>query len=220
MPVDAVRGSRAKGCALTVCDWVWPTLRWPSGNLRGDCETLNPEIKVDATDDVVREVYARLSAELEDESERRRAVENKLLASGSVAPIAVTIMAAAVTFLSSGRLREFVPVSVIVVSVMASYVAVQFLCAMLAAIRGLSRMPYDVSSIPEIMSHGAEDLNGYLRQASSGLARRIAQHRKTTNMKVSHLAVAHQSMRNAVIGLVGGLVILVVVTVSEACGTP
>ena len=133
---------------------------------------------------MVREVYGRLSAELEIEAERRRAVETKLLAVGSVAPIAVTIMVAAISFLSSGRLRDFVPESVVVVLVIAVYVALQFLRAMLAAIYGLSRMGYSGPQISEIVRAGTVEPSGYLRNASNDVARRIEQHRETTNEKV------------------------------------
>ena len=60
-------------------------------------------------------MYGRLASELENEGERRRAVETKLLSIVSVAPIAVSIMIAGTSFLSSGRLRDFAPVSVIAI---------------------------------------------------------------------------------------------------------
>ena len=204
----AVPDSRAKQVGRWLRDRVWATLDPPSRNLPGDAAKPKPEINADAHDDVVREVYVRLSAELETEAERRRAVETKLLAIGSVAPIAVTIMVAAASFLSSGRPRDFVPVSVIVILVMAFYVALQFLRAMLAAICGLFRIGYAVPDISEIVSAGTEGLSGYLRNASNDLARRIEQHRETTHKKVSQLAIAHESILNAVTALLVELFIL------------
>ena len=205
----AVRDSRAKQVGRWLRDRVYPTLDPPARNLLGDAEKPKREINADANDDVVREVYGHLSAELESETERRRAVETKLLAIGSVAPIAVTIMVAAASFLSSGRLRDLVPVSVIVISVMV-YVALQFLCAMRAAICGLSRKNYDVPHISDIVPNSTERLSWYLRNASNNMARRIEQHRETTNTKVSQLAVAHQAMRNAVTALVVALFIFLI----------
>ena len=199
---------RAKQVLRWLRDLVWATLDPPSGNLRGGAEEPRPEINADAHDDVVREVYGRLSAELEIEAERRRAVETKLVAVGSVAPIAVTIMVATVSFLSSGRLRDFVPASVFVILVMAVYVALQFLRAMLAAIYGLSRKSYAGPNISEIVLAGTEGRSGYLRNACNDVARRIEQHRETTNEKVSQLALAHWAIRNAVIALVVELVIV------------
>ena len=200
--------SRTKQVSHWLRDLVWATLDPPPRNLLGDTDELRPEINADAHDDVVREVYGRLSAELEIEAERRRAVETKLLAVGSVAPIAVTIMVAAISFLSSGRLRDFVPESVLVVLIIAVYVALQFLRAMLAAICGLSRRGYSGPQISEIVRAGTVEPSGYLRNASNDVARRIEQHRETTNEKVSQLAVAHFAIRNAVVALVVELVIV------------
>ena len=198
---------RPKQFLRCLLDLVWPTLDSPSRSLLGADEP-RLEIKADAHDDVLREVYGRLSAELEVEAERRRAVETKLLAVGSVAPIAVTIIVAAVSFLSSGRLQDFVPASVVVILAMAVYVALQFLRAMLAAISGLSRKAYTGPTISEIVRAGTEGWSGYLRNASHDVARRIVQHREMTNDKVSQLALAHRAIKNAVVALVFDLLIL------------
>ena len=213
----AVPASRARQVGRWFRDLVWATLDRPSRNLLRDAETPKPEINADAHDDVVPEVYGRLSAELETEAERRRAVETKLLAVGSVAPIAVTIMVAAASVLSSGRLPDFVPVSVFVILFVAFYVAMQFLRAMLAAICGLSRMAYYGPNISEIVRAGTKGRSEYLRNASNDLARRIEQHRETTNEKVSQLAVAHKAMRNAVTVLVAALLILAGLIWWERC---
>ena len=220
LPVDAVRESRAKRWLRNIRDCVWPMLDRPSGNLRDVCDKPNLDLGVDARDDVVPEVYARLSAEFEIETDRRRAVENKLVAVGAAAPIAVTIMVTAVSFLSSGRVRDLVPVSVIAISVMAFYVALQFLRAMLAAICGLSRKPYKVSMVSEIIPARAEDRSAYLRKGCSDFVRKIEQHREMNNVNVSQLALAHVSMRNAAWALVLGLFFLVGVILCQACGDP
>ena len=206
--LTAARESSVRQIVRWLRDRIWATLDPPSTNSAGDTEEPNPEINPDAPDDVVRTVYERLCAEMETEAERRRAVENKLVAAGSVAPIAVTIMVAAASFLSSGRLPAFVPVSVIVIFFAAFYVALQFLRAMWASVCGLSRKSYDMPTISAILSTDTEGLGEYLRDASNDLARRIEQHRETTNEKVSQLAIAHESMRNAVTALVIELFVL------------
>ena len=218
--LGTVRDSRAQQVRRWIRDGVWATLDPPLRNLPNDAEKPKPEINADANDDVVREVYGRLSAELETEAERRRAVETKLLSIGSVAPIAITIMVAAASFLSSGRLRDVVPASVFVILFMAFYVALQFLRAMTAAICGLSRRSYAVPNISEIMPAGTEGLSEYLRNASNDLARRIEQHRDTTNEIVSQLAIAHKSIRNAVTALVVELLILFGLIVCESLTLP
>ena len=197
-------------------DRVWATLDPPVENSRCNAGELRQEVKEDASDEVVREVYRQLTVELEAEGERRRAVEAKLLAVGAVAPVAVTIMVAAASFLSSGRLGDFVPLSVVVIVVMAFYVALQFLRATQTAIEGLKRRAYSVPRISEIVPNGGEGVSGYLRRACNDLTGRIEQHRETTNEKVSELAVAHQSMRNAVTALVVELVVLAGLVVWES----
>ena len=129
-------------------------------------------------------------------------------------------MVAAASFLSSGRLRDVVPASVFVILFMAFYVALQFLRAMTAAICGLSRRSYAVPNISEIMPAGTEGLSEYLRNASNDLARRIEQHRDTTNEIVSQLAIAHKSIRNAVTALVVELLILFGLIVCESLTLP
>ena len=204
----AIRESRLEQIRRWIRDRLWATLDAPSPRSAGCTETPRPEIDSDANEDVVRAVYARLCAEMEAEAERRRAVETKLLATGTVAPVAVTIMVAAASLLTSGRLRDFVPVSVIVILVAAFYVTLQFLRAMFASLSGLSRKGYDVPTMSAVLSTDTRELRLYLRDASYDLACRIEQHRETTNEKVSQLALAHVSTKNAVAALVIELLVL------------
>ena len=206
-PLAAAHDSRVKQVGRWLRDGVWATLDPPSMNLAGDAEQAKPEIYADADGDIVRTVYERLSAELEIEAERRRAVEIKLIATGSVAPIAVTIMVAVATFLSPGRLQASVPVGV-VITLVAFYAALQFLRATLAAINGLSRKSYTVPTVSAILSASPETLVEYLRNASNDHVRRLEQHRETTNERVSQLALAHKSIRNAMTALAISLLIL------------
>ena len=109
----AARDSSMKRVGRWLRDRVWATLDPPSTNLADDVEQPKPEINADADEEIVRTVYERLYAELQTEAERRRAVESKLIAAGSVAPIAVTIMVAVATFVSPCRLQESVSESVV-----------------------------------------------------------------------------------------------------------
>ena len=220
LSVEPVRESRVKRLLRWMRDRVWPMLDPPSGETSEKSAEPNLEPGLGVPEDVVRDVFARLSAELEAEADRRRAVENKLLAVGAVAPIAVTIMVAVVSFLSSGRARDFVPVSVLVMSVMAFYVALQLLRAMLAAIGGLQRMPYQASLVSDIIPVEVEDRSTYLRRACRDVVQKLEQHRAMNDEKVSQLAVAHESMTNAGVALVLGLVVFVGVVVCQACGDP
>ena len=112
--------------------------------------------------------------------------------------------------------QHFIPESVVVVSVISFYVALQFLRAMQAAVTGLTRRAYAVPRMSEIVPNGREGVGGYLRRTCNEFTCRIEQHRETTNEKVSQLAVAHEAMHNAVTALVVQLVVLVGIVVWES----
>jgi hypothetical protein len=140
----------------------------------------------------------------------------KLVAVGSVTPVAVTIIVAVATFLASGHTADFTPLSVIVVAITACYAALQFLRAMLAAIRGLSPMAYSAPAVSAILANGNDGIAEYLRKAAHNLAGIIEQHRHTTNAKVDQLALAHVSIINAVVMLLIAIALLGLITVSES----
>ena len=196
-PLVAARDSRVKRVVCWLRDRVWPTLDPPSTN---QAEQPSPTIKADADEHVMRAVYERLSAELEVEAERRRAVETKLVAAGSVASIAVTIMVAVAT--STGQLQEFVLESIVL-----TYAALQFLHATWTAVSGLSRKGYTIPTVSAILPASTEGLVEYLRNASNDHIRRLEQYRETTNENVSQLALAHTSIKNALAALVIALLI-------------
>ena len=181
-------------------DFLWPMLDPPSRPFPSPSRKLDLPASVGI--EVLREVYGRLSAEFAVETDRMRAVENKLLAVGSVAPIAVTIIVAVVSVLFSGRLPDLSPASVTTLVVLAFYAALQFLRAMLAAILGLSAKSYNAPGMSDIAPDASHDVTSYLCKASNGLARRLDQHREVVNSNVSQLKLAHHALRNAVRALV------------------
>lgn len=212
---DPVSSStRAPAIWTWIRDRIWATLDSPS-TVR---TTPAFDVRVSVDESVVNLVNERLRDELASEVERRRAVESKLVAVGSVAPIVVTILAAVVTFLTSGRATDFTAISVVIVAVGACYVALQFLRAMLAAITGLSRMSYSAPKISAILSAENATVRSYLSLAAEDMARRIEQYRDTTNGKVSQLAVAHVSVVNAVVALIFVIVTLAFITIAESIG--
>jgi len=153
-------------------------------------------------------VAERLRDELTSEVERRLAVEVKLIAIGSVVPVPVTVLVAIVTFLTSGRVGNFTTTSVMVLTVAALYVSLQFLRAMRAAVVGLSRMAYASPEIVAMCSIGDGRALSYSRGAAAEMACRIQQWRGTTSEKVSQLALAHTAMINAVVALISVIMVL------------
>jgi hypothetical protein len=175
-----------------------------------------PAIGNDVDESLLRFVHEQLRAELAGEADRGKTVESKLIAVGAIAPVSVTIILASVSFLSSNQIHAFTSASVIVLAVAALYIAVQFLRAMLAAVRGLSRMAYVAPTIAALLAADGDDLRQYLSRASNDLARRIEQHREATNQRVSQLALAHTSVLNAIGGLIVAIIVLSIIAVSES----
>ena len=198
-PLAAKRNSRVKRAGRWLRDRVWASLD-PPPNL--DSNVQQSGLEINADEEVVRAMYERLSAELEAEDERKRSVETKLIAAGSVASIAVTIMGSVATFLTSELLW---------VGIAMAYAALQFLRATLAVISGLSRKSYSGPTTSAILSAGTEGLVGYLREASIDHVKRLVQHRETTNENVSQLALAHTSIKNALVALVVALVVALLI---------
>src|SRR5437899_9563737 len=110
---DMARKRLARARSLTaqcICRWlrdrVWPTLDPlpKDAGARPDPATL--PVAHEANEAVLGSMYERLCAELASEADRTRAVETKLAAVGAVMPVAVTILVAVATFLSSGHARD------------------------------------------------------------------------------------------------------------------
>src|SRR5689334_4072255 len=116
-----------------LCDWIWPTLE---GKVTVSAYVA-PSPILDPT--VAKEVFARLQAAVESEVDRMKSIDAKLMAVCSVAPICVTLLVAMVGFITSNKPETFTPLSVVGVTLVACYVALQFLRALLAAIAGLER---------------------------------------------------------------------------------
>jgi hypothetical protein len=150
--------------------------------------------------------------ELAAEVDRLRVVESKLTTIASVATIPITLLLGVVTFLSTGRAREFTPLSVFAISTCAFYVAVQFLRALLAAIRGLSRTSYPAPFATMPIRPGASP-EACWRDACETLANNVHEYQERTNAKLDQLELAHTSIINAVVALIVAIGILAVVVV-------
>ena len=192
-PLSTKQNSRLKRFILWLKDRIWPTLDPLPPKHNGNAD--QPQLEINTKPEVVRVVYERLLAELKVEADRKRTVENKLVAAGSVSLIAVTIMVAVATSLPSG------------LQVLVAYAALQFLRATWATISGLSRKSYSVPTRSDLLPEGTEGLDRYLLNACNYHLRRLEQHRETTNEDVSQLALAHASIQNALFVLILAILI-------------
>ena len=160
--------------------------------------------------------YGALKDELDAQDDRAKTVETRLLSVSSLAPVSMTIMVAVVTFLTSDRAPEFTWGSVLAVGVVGSYVALQFLLALLAAVNGLGRRSFSHLSIKDIVPQPDETKDAYLRRACAELTEVILHNRAAVDDKVSQLALAHEAVKNAVWGL---LLVLIMILVFTMVGT-
>ena len=160
--------------------------------------------------------YGALKDELNAQDDRAKTVETRLLSISSLAPVSMTIMVAVVTFLTSDRAREFTWGSVLAVGIVGSYVSLQFLLALLAAVKGLGRRSFSHLSIKDIVPQPDETKDAYLRRACAELTQVILHNRGAVDDKVSQLALAHEAVKNAVWGL---LLVLITILVYTVAGT-
>ena len=199
-------------------DRIWPTLvPHPKAGNKTDLEW--PE-NLAASDDVLELVYDALKEEMKAEDERIKIVEAKLINTSSFAPIAMTIFVAMIAFLTSDKVQLFTRVSIWIVVVFGGYIALQFLLAVRAAIKGLARRPFKRLSLEDVFPQAEESRTDYLLRACKKVSCAIAKNRKGIDQKVGQLALCHESILNAVWGLLILLFILLMIVATQPRPTP
>lgn len=198
----------------SVFDCFWPTLeRSPEPK-----PTELPIVKL--TSEVALEVRSRLEAAVEADVDRMRSIDAKLMAVCSVAPICATLLVAIVSFLTTQRPGTFTTSSVLAVVALASFVIIQFVRALLAAIQGLQRRGFLVPTSSSLWAQiEGESVDTYTLRACDDLAERLHQNRETTNEKVSYMAVAHRAYLNAVVGMLLAVIVLSAIILSDYAST-
>jgi hypothetical protein len=179
-----------------------PAFEWPN----------NTRVETEA----VEASYNALKEELKAEDDRFKIVETKLLSVSTFVPVAMTITVAIVTFLTSGRVSQFTRTSILIVGTAGGYAALQFLRAALAAVNGLGRRSFAHMEIKDIAPRPNEKKEQYLQRACAQMVSILCINREGINKKVSQLALAHESIKNALWGL---LVVLLATLVIVARGS-
>lgn len=194
-------------------DRIWPTL---VSDPKARNKT-NPEwpATLTSTDEALELAYEALREEMKSEDERIKVVEAKLINISSLAPIAMTIFVAMIAFLTSGRVQSFTRMSIWVVVIFGGYIALQFLLAVRAAIKGLARRSFQRVSLEDWFPRGRESRTDYLLRACKEVTDTIVNNRRAIDQKVSQLALCHESILNAVWGLLIMLVILLAIAVTQ-----
>jgi membrane protein implicated in regulation of membrane protease activity len=163
-------------------DRLWPTAEGPEPPFK----PVERQIASGVKKEVLTLIHTELRDELDIEADRRRSIETRLLAVGSLTPVAFTVMTGLVTFLTSGRVALFTQTSIFWLALVSVYVAVQFLAATLAAVRGLFRRGYQAATTDELVVPASQE-EDYLAGRNAELSRRLDQHRHETNARLTHL---------------------------------
>ena len=197
--------------AYWIRDCIWPLLEPLSGVPNPPkAEWADP----DSTEtDALETAYSFLRDEYKAEFERVRMVESKLQSISSLSPIAITIVAAIVAFLTGGKLDQFTRTSTLFVEIGGFFIAFQFVRAMLAATEGLERKGYYFTSLRDIPPKIDEKKGEYIRRLCEDLAANLRNNREVTNGKVNQLALGHRTIKNAVFGLLVLILVLVLITI-------
>jgi len=194
-------------------DRIWPT---PDGTRPAEANPKTIKIPKNTDAAVCRLVLDNLARALQAEDDRFRSADAKLIAVCAIMPVSMTVLAAFVTFLSSGYVQRFTPGSVTVVTAIGAYLALQFLGAFRAAVNGLGSRAYLATTVDDVAPDNHESEGQYLARTAENLAARLDQHRYGNNDKITQLNVAYAALTNAVAGLLLALVVLALIAGYEA----
>ena len=192
-------------------DRAWPTVVFPpkeSDAIAFEWPGSSP-VEVDT----IEAAYNILKDELNAEDDRVKLIESKLISISSIVPVAMTITVAMVTFLTSGRVSQFSRASIVIVGLVGGYITLQFLRASLAAVNGLSRRSYEYLQLEDIAPKPNESKEKYLQRICVQMVDILNSNREVINGKVSQLALGHESIRNALCGLLILLLIILIIVV-------
>jgi hypothetical protein len=159
--------------------------------------------------------YESLKQEHQAETDRIRTVETKLLGISGLAPVAMAVIVAAFTVLANRSLQAFTRISVLLVGIVGGYISLQLLRAILAAIAGLKRRSFVGLSLKDIYPLPNEIKDSYIRRSCGELAEVIRRNRAEIDAKVTWLDVAHTAIRNAVVGLLILVMVIICLAVSQ-----
>lgn len=159
--------------------------------------------------------YAILKDELKVEDDRSKVIEGKLQGVLSLVPLAMTIVFAGVTLLTSDKFKTISRTVAVVEVIGAFYIALQILRALIAVINGLSGRGYYYFRIEDTIPKEGETKEIYLNRTCKEIFEMIRSNREVTNEKMNQLSLSHTAIRNAVWGLFIVIGIILTITMTE-----
>lgn len=166
---------------------------------------------------LVSEQYDRL---LDEEDERRRAVDARLIPFLPLTAVMATVLAASVPIALTGNLEDLNEVELTVVLVPLLYVAAQLIFCLFAAVAGLSRRGYLSPKVDELEPLDGEAVDAYKNRLLRVKRACVAQNRWATNAKVDQMAITHRALQSAVVGVAVLIVAASALAVGRAGESP
>lgn len=158
---------------------------------------------------------------LASERERSSSVDSRLSGIVSLASVASALVLASVTFLSKKAADlGFVRWTVVVVAVVGAYIAVQFLRAVQAAVKGMARRSVEQDTFLSLVEEDGVAAGYHLVRILHGHANTRRDLSRKIDDKVTWMAVAHRAVLNATVALIVAAVFLCGVTIQRTFVTP
>lgn len=167
------------------------------------------------TSGVMEAAYSVLKDALKEQEDRLKVVDSKLQSICSSAPIILTIVFGIIAFLTGERATNFGPRGLLIIEIGGCYVGLQFLRALFAAINGLSVRGFSSIFFDSAPPQPSETKDGYLFRICRELSSAIHKNNEVIDGKADQLMVAHDSIKNAVWGLIIVLSIILGITIDK-----
>ena len=190
-----------------VVDWVWP-------RLTGEPEpSPDEQLMITATDEtVLDEIENAVERRTGQVDERLRTVETKLVALLTLTSVLSAAVTAGFAAASTMQIQEGFPlIPVWLTLALVFYIALMLLRSLWATVAGLMRRGYKQLTCEEIIPKDKEDKTCYKARLLNQRLNHVKWNDWVVNQKVSEMAVAHATLRNALVAT-GGVIFLALAT--------
>jgi len=190
-----------------IVDWIWPRL---TGNPEPSPAEQN---LITATDEaLIDEIGNTIEKRISQVDERLRTVETKLVALLTLTSVLSAAVTAGFAAASTIQIQEGFPlIPVWLTLFFVFYIAMHLLRSLWATVAGLMRRGYKQLTCEDIIPEDKEDKVRYKTRIINQKLNHVKWNEWVVNQKVSEMAIAHISLRNALVAT-GGVIFLALAT--------
>jgi len=185
-------------------DFIIPVLdKLPEGDLEKRLEAARHKLPVWTEAQCERfgqTWYENVKAISEREDKRRSNIDARLQPILGLIPVVTSVLLGIVGFLLSKGLNEYTTLSISTLFFGGIYIMMQLVFAFFHAVKGLSLRSYQETR--DLFPQGEETLNGFRVRFTKQLFLDNVYNTEQNNDKASYLHCVHVSLRNAFVGLV------------------